>query len=333
MKPFDYAIARSEAAALAAIGQGYRPKAGGVDLLDLLKERVEPGEKFVSIASVQDAPWREVTHNRDSLSIAPLVTLRQLVETLPADNPRVAAIRNCVAHAATPQIRAVATVAGNLCQRPRCWYFRSADYECLKKGGSTCYAVDGDNRYHALFGGGPCHIVHPSNLAVGLMAAGADIVTARPDGAGDGRSIAIDDFFALPKKSMYAENVLDEKELIIRIEARALPAKSAYVDYKERQAFDWPLASCAVAYHASTKAWRVVLGAVAPIPWRASKAEELLAGEETITVELAEAAAKAALDGAEPMTSASGETNAWRLRLVASAVRDALLTADGKDIA
>lgn len=332
MKPFDYAIAKTEAAALAAMGQGYRPKAGGIDLLDLLKERIEPGEKFVSIALLRDSN-RELSLTGGDLIIGPLMTLRQLVEQIDKEGlgKQLAAVRDCVANAATPQIRAVATVAGNLCQRPRCWYFRSSDYDCLKKGGGTCYAVDGDNRYHALFGGGPCHIVHPSNLAVGLMAVGGGILTKKA--GGEGRFIPIDDFFVLPKSSMYAENVLEADELIVEISASTLTTKSAYVDYKERQAFDWPLASCAVAWNRIDKGWRVVLGAVAPIPWRAKKAEELLAGKEAITVELAEAAAEAALDGAAPMTSASGESNAWRLRLVRSAVRDALLTADGKDIA
>lgn len=321
MKPFDLAIADTLSGALKAMGNGYKAKAGGIDLLDRLKERTEESDKLVSLSRLREDVLRGVKEADGGAVIGPLTTLRELGESelLLKKFP---ALALSAADAATPQIRAVATAGGNICQRPRCWYYRSLDFPCLKKRGAKCYAVDGENHYHALFGGGPCYIVHPSNIAPPLVAAGAQFDIEGPKGK---RTIAAGDFFVLPEKSMYAENVLGADELITAIRIPKWPVKSAYVEFREKQSFDWPLAACA-AVHDGTK-WNVVMGAVAPIPWRAGKAEEALKDAKEITPELAEKAADAALDGAQPMTQ-----NAWRLKLARAAVRRALLLADGKEI-
>lgn len=321
MKPFDLAIAESIPGAMKAMANGYKPKAGGIDLLDRLKERTEESEKIVSLSRLTDEWLRGVKEADGGAVIGPLTTLRELGEStlLRAKFP---ALAHAAGDAATPQIRAVATAGGNLCQRPRCWYYRSHDFPCLKKRGSVCYAVEGENQFHALFGGGPCHIVHPSNIAPALVAAGAQFEI---EGAKGKRTVPAGEFFVLPEKSMYAENVLDESELITAIKIPKWPAKSAYVELREKQSFDWPMAACA-AVHDGAK-WNVVMGAVAPVPWRAVKAEAALKDAKEITPELAEAAAAAALDGAKPMSQ-----NAWRLKLARAAVRRALLTADGKEI-
>lgn len=339
MKAFQYAVAETRGAALAAVADGWVPKAGGVDLLDHLKERIGHTPRIVGLHEIGELRGA-VEEPGGAIRIGPLTTLRELSQdaTIRRALPSLA---EAAGHAATPQIRALATVGGNLCQRPRCWYYRQQAYHCLKKGGGTCYAVEGENQFHALFGGGPCHIVHPSNLAPVLVAANAQFELTSPAGA---RVVPAREFFVLPSESLGAENVLEADELMTAIRIPMAPRKSGYVELRHRQSFDWPLATCAVtlmpegpvgdgaqttASEASPEGsdqggWCVVMGAVAPVPWRSAPAEVVLAGHESITAELAERAADAALEGAEPMSQ-----NAWRLRLARAAVRRALLAAEG----
>jgi len=322
MKAFDYAIAENESGALAAVDKGYKIKAGGIDILDMLKERTADADKFdqfVSIHTLKDLSG--IRMDGDAIVIGPLTTLHQMGAD-PILKKSFPALAIAAEDAATPQIRAVATAGGNLCQRPRCWYFRSRDFNCLKKGGGTCYAVDGENQYHALFGGGPCHIVHPSNIAPPLVAAGAELKVLNKK---ETRTIKAADFFVLPANSLYKENVLEDGDLIVEIRIPKAPEKSAYVELREKQSFDWPLAACAAVFAGGK--WNVVLGGVAPVPWRAAKAEEVLGKSATVDAGLAERAADAALDKAEPMSQ-----NAWRKSLARAVVRRALLLADGKEI-
>src|SRR5439155_351089 len=135
-------------------------------------------------------------------------------------------------------IRERATLAGNLCQRPRCWYFRNAEFNCLKKGGPTCFAVEGENQYHAIFGPGPCHIVHPSNAAPALVALDATLLVK--SAGGKHRSIPAGDFFVMPEQSIYTENVLKPGEVITQIVLRKTPSQSATIELREKQSFDWP---------------------------------------------------------------------------------------------
>lgn len=315
MKAFDYAIASTIPGALKALGKGYRPKGAGLDLLDRLKERTATEEKIVSIAGIAELGGI----SDDGLRIGPLATLEQVAEH-PVLGAKFPGLADAAGSAATPQVRASATVGGNLCQRPRCWYFRNAEFQCLKRGGNACHAVDGENTYHAIFGGGPCHIVHPSNLGPALVAADAQIDIAKADGTK--RTVAAKDFFVSDANFVTTENVLQPGELITAIRFAALPKRSAFVALKEKQSFDWPLAFAVVAE--MEDGWRVQLGAVAPTPWRAERAEALLKGKSDITPELAEQAAEAALHGAKPLAQ-----NAFRLRIAKAAVRRALLAAVG----
>lgn len=319
MKAFDYARAENAQGAAEALKRGYKIKAGGVDVLDMLKERIQPApDKLVSILALKELGG--IAEKDKGLRIGPLTTLREIEQSalLAKAYP---ALVDSIKQAATPQIRELATAGGNVLQRPRCWYFRSQEHHCLKKGGSTCFAAEGENRYHAIFGQGPCHIVHPSNLAIPLVAANAQFVAK---GAKGERTIAAADFFVMPAKSMYTEHTLADDELLTDILLPVLPTKSAYVDFKEKQSFDWPLASAVVALQEGK--WSVVLGHVAPVPWRAKAAEELLGGTADITPELAMKAAEAAVADAEPMSD-----NAWRIMLAKAAVRRALLHACGKE--
>ena len=318
MKPFDYALAENEAGALAALERGYRPKAGGIDLLDLLKEREEAPDAMVSIAALRGVePVRREPSG--ALVLDPLMTLAELEAAMAAPCP---ALAQSIAQAATPQIRAVATIGGNLLQRPRCWYFRSADFPCLKKGGSTCYAVEGENRFHALIGGGPCHIVHASSLAHALVALDGQLTLTSRKGT---RTVSAEQFFTLPDANIAVENQLATDELLTAITIPRALTESATVEFKEKQTFDWPLAAATAARHPS--GWRVVLGFVAPTPWRDGAAETVLGTTADVSPALAARAADAALADATPMSN-----NAWRLPLARAAVRRAILQANGKEI-
>ncbi len=175
----------------------------------------------------------------------------------------------------------MATIGGNVLQRPRCWYYRLESYKCVKKGGDVCFAVAGENRYHVLFGGGPAFPPHPSNAAVPLVAYGASFVLDGPKGA---RTVPAGEFFVLPAKDPTRENVLQPGEVLTRDpRARRRPGwKSAYYEVRERAAFDWPLVAAAIAVKVEggvVKDARVVLGQVATIPWRATAAEKALVGK------------------------------------------------------
>jgi xanthine dehydrogenase YagS FAD-binding subunit len=217
-------------------------------------------------------------------------------------------------------VRNTATVGGNLCQKPRCWYYRSQDFDCLKKGGPTCYAQHGDNRYHAIFGASACHIVHPSNIAVPLLGQGASLRLVRSQhGKRVERTVSLDEFFRVPISPRDDENVLGRGELVreVLVPLKGAGKRAAYIEAREKQSFDWPLVSCAVNLNEPSKP-RVVLGAVAPIPWRLEKVEKLIAGRQ-LSDGVVERAKNVAMDGALPMSH-----NGYKLRLVGALVEQAL---------
>lgn len=294
-------------------------KGAGTELLDRLKERTAAPDRVVDLRRL--AGHRAIRPGGGTISMGALVTLREIAEGLKADLP---ALAEACEGAATPQIRNVATLAGNLCQRPRCWYFRSADFACLKKGGSECFAQKGENVFHAVFGNGTCAIVHPSAAAVALTAFGATIETLSPTGS---RSIPVASFFVPPEKDITAENVLAPAELIVEVVVpRTSGLRSAYRKLKQKQAFDWPLADVAVAYRDEAgvaREVRIVLGSAAPVPFRAGKAEAVVEGKK-IDGALAAAAGRAAVEGATPLSQ-----NGYKVPLVAAMVRRTLLAAAG----
>jgi xanthine dehydrogenase YagS FAD-binding subunit len=223
----------------------------------------------------------------------------------------------------TPQIRNMGTVGGNIMQRPRCWYFRNEEFHCLKKGGSRCFAVDGENQYHAIFGDGPCHIVHPSNLAVPVIAYGGRFRVAGPGGA---REIDAGEFFQLPHVNLYGETVLQPNELLTHVILPSPGQRSATYEVRFKQSHDWPLALAAVNLTIDgevIKAARVVMGAVAPIPWRVPAAERALVGRTVSEATAAEAAA-AAVAGAKALSG-----NAYKIQIAKTAVKRAILKAGG----
>ncbi len=226
----------------------------------------------------------------------------------------------------TPQIRHQATVGGNVNQRPRCWYFRNEEFVCYKKGGSRCFAVNGENQYHAIFGNdGPSHIVHPSSLAVPFVAYGARFRVIGPKGE---REVPSSEYFTMPTlANVLKENVLDDEELLTHV---MLPApgnvKSGHYEVRYKASHDWPLAfaTVVIAMNGNTiSSARVVLGAVAPVPWRSKPAETALVGKR-LNEDTASLAGEAAIAEARPMSG-----NAYKIQIARTAVQRAVMRAAG----
>src|SRR6185295_9460013 len=306
------------------IDEAPRPIAGGQDLLTTMKDYTSRPVRLVNLKSVSGL--NSITLNARGLTIGALVTLTELEEhaSVRKSFPGLAEAAHSIA---TPQIRNLGTVGGNLCQRPRCWYFRLEEVNCLKKGGSECYAANGENKYNAIIAGGPSYIVHPSDLAPMLLALGASVTVV---GAKGKRVIPLDKFFTLPSEgNIRRENVLKNEEIIteIFVPASPLAAHSTYLKFKERESLDFALASAAVAVqlapNQTVRGARIVLGGVAPIPWRVPNAEKYLVGKNLKPEVLAEAA-KIALADAKPL-----EKNAYKVPLAQTLVRRALARAGG----
>lgn len=305
------------------IDEAARPIAGGQDLLTTMKDYSTRPSRVVNLKGIRGLD-RIQGNARTGLTIGALVTLSQLEEN-PVVRASFPGLGEAAHSIATPQIRNLGTVGGNLCQRPRCWYYRLEEVICLKKGGSECYAAKGENKYNAILGGGPSYIVHPSDLAPMLLALGASVSVVGAEGK---RMIPLDKFFTLPADgNIRRENVLKNDEIItqIQVPASAVAARSTYLKFKERESMDFALASVAAAVqlraNKSIAQARVVLGGVAPIPWRAPQAEQFLVGK-TLSPEVLAEAARLALQGAQPL-----EKNAYKVPLAQTLVRRALAKA------
>jgi xanthine dehydrogenase YagS FAD-binding subunit len=316
MNRFELAQARTTTQARELLEEkaGSAFKAGGIDVIDHLKQRLLEPPRVVDLKTIEGLDGISVDGD-GTLRLGTLVTLARV-----ASHPEILegwpALGSACGEAASPQIRNVATIGGNVLQRPRCWYYRLESYKCIKKGGDVCYSIAGKNRYNVLFGGGPAYPPHPSSAAVPLVAYGASFVLEGPNGS---RTVPADEFFTLPDVTPERENVLEPGEILTEIQVPSTAgAKSAYAEVRERAGFDWPLVSAAVAVRAeggSASEARVVLGQVATIPWRAAKAEEAIVGQP-LGAASAEAAGKAAAAGAEPMTD-----NGYKVDLVTALVR------------
>src|SRR5690349_19844177 len=306
------------------IDEAPRPIAGGQDLLTTMKDYTSRPVRVVNLKNIRGLD--RITLNARGLTIGALVTLAELEEHSGV-RKSFPGLAEAVHSIATPQIRNLGTVGGNLCQRPRCWYFRLEEVICLKKGGSECYAASGENKYNAIIAGGPSYIVHPADLAPMLVALSASVTVA---GAKGKRVIPLDKFFTLPSEgNIRRENVLKNEEIIteIFVPASPLAAHSTYLKFKERESLDFALASAAVAVqlapNQTVRAARIVLGGVAPVPWRVPNAEKYLVGKNLKPDVLAEAA-KLALADAKPL-----EKNAYKVPLAQTLVRRALAKAGG----
>ncbi len=291
--------------------------AGGQDLLGELKEYLVSPEQVINLKTV---PGLEAFVARDGgYSIGALVTLSALEESasLRASHAMIAESAGAVG---SVQIRNQGTLGGNLCQRPRCWYYRHEHAVCIKKGGSECYAYGGLNKYNAILGGGPSYIVHPSDLAPALVAAGASVTLKGKKGE---RTLELERFFTLPSEgAVTRENVLAPDEVLTRVDVPAMAGwKSTYVKFRERSSYDFALAAVALALRMEgdkIAEARLVLGGVAPIPWRCDKAEKALVGRK-IDADTCKRAGELALEGAEPLAH-----NAYKVPLAQGLVTKAL---------
>ncbi|HRR15064.1 MAG TPA: xanthine dehydrogenase family protein subunit M [Thermoanaerobaculia bacterium] len=318
LPPFTYVRPDDFAGAVRELGRpGARLHAGGTDLLGCLRDGVFTAERLVSLRRV--TAGREIGALPDGgLRLGALVPVAAIAAS-PLVRERFPGLARAAADVASPQLRNQGTLGGNLCQRPRCWYFRG-EFPCLKKGGDHCSALDGENRYHAIFGGGPCFIVHPSDLAPMLVALAATVRLLGPDGE---RRLPLAEFFQLPSENLAGENVLRPAEIVVEVEIPAHPGwQSSYRKVRERGSWDFALASVALALRREGErvaAARVVLGGVAPAPWRLPAVEAILTGRPLDAEAIREAAATA-VAGAEPLAG-----NGYKVALVRGVIEESLL--------
>ena len=284
-----------------ALREDARVLAGGQDLLTELKHDLVAPESLVDLAAIPELHGYEYTAD-GGLRIGALTRLAELEHDESLVGP-FAVLREAAASIASPQIRNQATVGGNLCQRPRCVYYRHSQAPCIKKGGSECFAATRHNKFNAILGGGPSYIVHPSDLAPALVALHAEVVI---DGPGGQRRMPLETFFTLPSEgSILRENVLKRNEVLreILVPKPEDGSVSHYLKFRERESFDFALVSVAAVVTVSggklTSA-SIVLGGVAPIPWRATASENLLAGASTGDA-VVRKAADASTEGAVPL--------------------------------
>jgi xanthine dehydrogenase YagS FAD-binding subunit len=325
MRAFEYASPTSTKQALSLLGAGsdsVAVLAGGTDLLALMKDDIVHPKRLVNIKEIKDL--HGVASSSQGLRIGALSTLGDLSDNvnIVKDYP---ALADALNEAASPQIRNMATLGGNLCQRPRCWYFRSGLGLFPKDKSSKDMVAAGENRYHAILGNdGPAKFVSPSSIAPALIAYGAKVGLLGTNGK---RELPLDKFFIIPRSEADREHDLKPDEILTEIVLPpALGLKVAHYEIRQKDAFDWPLAATAVALRMSgstVQSARVVLGYVAPTPWLSEEAAQAIMGK-SVSEETAKAAADAAVHEARPLSQ-----NAYKVQLARVAVKRAILKAGG----
>ncbi len=299
MPAFDYVRPRSLTEVFKHLSQkGAWVQAGGTDLYGCLRDRIFEASALVSLANMKEL--RGIVDTGNGTRIGALSTITE-VATSPAIRERYPVLAQAAMEVASPQLRNQGTIGGNLCQKPRCWYYRG-EFHCLRKGGETCFAVTGENQYHCILGGDGCYIVHPSDTAPAFVALDA---TVRIVGSNGARNVPVEQFFMPPAKDPKRETVLDTGEILTEVLLPAPPRglRSSYRKVRARRSWDFALASVALALTMNgrqvTQA-RMVLGGAAPVPWRAREAEQVLTGKQLDSATIAKAA-EAAVSKAEPM--------------------------------
>jgi xanthine dehydrogenase YagS FAD-binding subunit len=322
MQAFEYANPATVQEAVALLGAGWGETdvlAGGTDLLSLMKEDLHTPKRVVNIKNIKELDG--IRKSGQGLRIGALVTMDEL-----AKSAEVHATHKALADAAegipSPQIRHMGTVGGDLCQRPRCWYYRQGFGLLAMKDGKSL-VPEGENTYHAIFGSGPAYFVSASSLGPALVAMGAKVELVSAKGR---REMPVEDFFVAPRSENSREIALAPNEILTGILVPGGATHSATYEVRQKEALDWPLVAAAVALTmkgGTVESAKIVLGHVAPTPWKAEAAARELAGK-TITVATAEAAGKAAVEGAKPLSQ-----NAYKVQLAQVAVKRALLQAAG----
>jgi xanthine dehydrogenase YagS FAD-binding subunit len=316
MKAFQYATATSPASARELLGQDGRYLAGGIDLLGEMKEYIAEPKILVNIKSL---PGTDKIQPGEALwTIGTNVTVAEL-EQHPELKRVFPGLQQAAAEVGSQQIRNVATVGGNLAQHSRCWYYRHRDIQCLKKGGDTCYARHGENKYHSLFTGNTCISPVVSNLAVALGALDATVIVQRGDQA---VKLSIPEFYAKAWDNPTAHHSLEPGDLILRVEVPVRQKASAYKQVSEKSEFDWALVSCAAAGKVDggkLSQVRIFLGAVANVPYQVQAANESLEGKP-----LDEAAAGKAAEMILENAHAQSE-NGYKISIARTLIRRTLM--------
>ncbi len=327
MRPFEYTSPTAFDQAVGLLDKTWGKAAilaGGTDLLSLMKDDIEQPARLVNIKQINDRALmpHAVTAKNGGIVIGGLRTIQEVAD-ISSVRQMYPALAEACDNAASPQIRNIATIAGNLCQRPRCWYYRNGFGLLAMKDGKSLVA-DGDNRYHAILGNdGPAKFVSPSSIAPVLIAYGASVTIVGADGKP--RQLPVEKFFVIPKGEGEREHALAPNEVVTQINLPAATGvKAATYEVRQKDTFDWPLASAAVALTmagANVRAARVVLGHVAPTPWVSAEAAQALIGKP-VNEHTADAAAQAALNKATPLSK-----NAYKVQLARIAVKRAILRA------
>jgi xanthine dehydrogenase YagS FAD-binding subunit len=319
MPNFAYIRPTSVGEALEQIAaEGSRIHGGGTDLMGCLRERIYEVRTVVSLSGLDELRGIRRTAEGGVL-VGALTTLSEVAEdrVLREHYP---GLSQAASEVGSPQLRHQGTIGGNLCQKPRCWYYRG-DFHCLRKGGAHCFAYEGENLYHAVFGGRFCYYVHPSDTAPVLLALGAVIHVARREGT---RKVPADKFFVLPGESLDRETVLEAGEMVTGVE---LPppvpgVRSSYRKVRSRGAWDFVLAGVALAVRMAggrVAQARVVLAGAAPVPWPAREAEEAILGR-VLDEGTARQAAEEAMRSASPLSQ-----NGYKIPLFRNVIEEELL--------
>ena len=306
-----------------ATGEAAIFKSGGIDVLDMVKEGLVAPKTIINVLNIPGLD--QVKFDIDGLRIGANVTIAELGdhEDILSDY---LALHEAIHHAATPQLRNMSTIAGNIAQRTRCWYFRSDDHECLRKGGDLCFAknrTSGQNENHAIIDNGSCVSVHASSIATALLAYGGSVMITNKKL--ETREVPFEEFFVSPAIDISKENVLEPNELIteIRLPRPAAGTKSFYSKQVQRESYDWSIGDVAIVAEMNGKKCKnisIVLGSAAPVPLRMNDAEKVVRGKN-INEGLAMRAAKEAMARARPLTM-----NSYKIPLFETVIKSGLLS-------
>lgn len=321
MNNFEYIQSKTLKDASKALGNDWKaalPFAGGTDILGLMKDGIESPQKLVNLKAIPDLNKINYAMGK-GLTLGALVTITDIAEH-PIINAKYPVLAQAAKEVASPQLRNVGTIGGNICQRPRCWYYRG-EFDCLRKGGDICFAVDGRSKFHCVIGGIPCFIVHPSDIAVALAALDARIVIFSGKKS---HTVPIREFFVLPEANVERENILLPGEIVTAIHLPELPENthSGYLKLKERGAWDFAVVSVAAVIQkngASLKSGTIALGGVAPIPWVEKNVSAQLTGLNATEDNISQIS-KLALSKAEPL-----DQNAYKVPLAQNMIKKLLL--------
>jgi len=320
MKKFTYKNPSTIDEAITFLGKNWSDAkilAGGSDLVGMMKNDNIYPKQVVSLKYLKGYDY--VKNGSRGITIGALAKLNDIIDNSQVNNGY-SLLSQAASVVGTPQLRNMGTLGGNICQRPRCKYFRG-NFPCMRNGGDECSAIIGDNRNHCIFGGGPCFIIHPSDTSTALMALGAQLNIEGPNGS---RKVPIEKFFVLPEENIMRENILKPDEIITEISIPPQPENSTQIfkKFMRRSSWDFAVVSVAVILSREGNTCReikLVLGGVAPKPWRVPKAEEFFKGK-SINENNIERVAEIALEGAQPL-----EKNSYKIELTKNMIKDILL--------